>query len=444
MSTTITTEGNLTADAELRFTKTTGQAVCTFRLAVSSRRKNIDGEYEDTVAGLLRGHLLGAAGRAPGRHRRARATGSSCTAPRMTRSGPTARAGPGSSTSSRSPRSARRLRYATANVTAPPRPTSSQSEVEPRPRPAPDPTSGGGAGASHSDAAGPSQPITAGDPPHDRHRHDDKTRPASTSYDALATGSCSPRRAPRLTDRPPVQAGDFAEFVTHAVGGCGRQPRRHRRTAGRAAGIVGSRTRPRHAARDRRLRRAIPPRAPHRTARGAGARRRHPQRAWAFGELYDEAHDRTRPAARTPSTPGTTSTATRRPPRRRRPGAAAATSSTSCASRLDAQRTREWAAYGEAFARQRPPRGRRAVPGLRVPVEVDRRAGLAERLRPARPTWTARRGGCGRPPADNTPLPGSGIPLQRLPARARPRPGRTRRRPHTRWPASTTVREARR
>jgi single-strand DNA-binding protein len=50
MSTTITTEGNLTTDPELRFTKTTGQAVCTIRLAVSSRSKNMDGEYEDTPA----------------------------------------------------------------------------------------------------------------------------------------------------------------------------------------------------------------------------------------------------------------------------------------------------------------------------------------------------------------------------------------------------------
>jgi single-strand DNA-binding protein len=48
MSTTITTEANLTADPELRFTKVTGQAVATIRLAVSSRRKNMDGEYEDT------------------------------------------------------------------------------------------------------------------------------------------------------------------------------------------------------------------------------------------------------------------------------------------------------------------------------------------------------------------------------------------------------------
>jgi len=49
MSMTITTEANLTSDVELRFTKSTGQAVCTARLAVSSRRKNMDGEYEDTV-----------------------------------------------------------------------------------------------------------------------------------------------------------------------------------------------------------------------------------------------------------------------------------------------------------------------------------------------------------------------------------------------------------
>ena len=48
MSTTITTEANLTADPELRFTKTTGQAVATLRLAVSARRKNLDGDYVDT------------------------------------------------------------------------------------------------------------------------------------------------------------------------------------------------------------------------------------------------------------------------------------------------------------------------------------------------------------------------------------------------------------
>jgi single-strand DNA-binding protein len=47
MSTTITTEANLTTDPELRFTKT-GQPVATLRLAVSSRRKNVAGEYEDT------------------------------------------------------------------------------------------------------------------------------------------------------------------------------------------------------------------------------------------------------------------------------------------------------------------------------------------------------------------------------------------------------------
>jgi single-strand DNA-binding protein len=49
MSTTITTEANLTADPELRFTNTTGQPVASIRLAVSSRRKNAAGEYEDTV-----------------------------------------------------------------------------------------------------------------------------------------------------------------------------------------------------------------------------------------------------------------------------------------------------------------------------------------------------------------------------------------------------------
>jgi single-strand DNA-binding protein len=48
MSTTITTEANLSADPELRFTKTTGQSVATIRLAVSARRKNIDGDYVDT------------------------------------------------------------------------------------------------------------------------------------------------------------------------------------------------------------------------------------------------------------------------------------------------------------------------------------------------------------------------------------------------------------
>ena len=47
MSTTITLEANLTADPELRFTKTTGQAVATIRLAASSRRKDMDGEYQN-------------------------------------------------------------------------------------------------------------------------------------------------------------------------------------------------------------------------------------------------------------------------------------------------------------------------------------------------------------------------------------------------------------
>jgi single-strand DNA-binding protein len=59
MSTTITTEANLTADVELRFTKTTGQAVCTIRLAVSSRHKNIDGEYEDTPPVFMEGTCWG-------------------------------------------------------------------------------------------------------------------------------------------------------------------------------------------------------------------------------------------------------------------------------------------------------------------------------------------------------------------------------------------------
>jgi len=59
-STTITTEANLTTDPELRFTKTTGQAVCTLRLAVSSRRKNMDGEYEDTPPVFYEGTVWGA------------------------------------------------------------------------------------------------------------------------------------------------------------------------------------------------------------------------------------------------------------------------------------------------------------------------------------------------------------------------------------------------
>jgi single-strand DNA-binding protein len=49
MSATITAEGNLVADPELRITKT-GKAVCTVRLAVTARRKNAEGEYEDTPA----------------------------------------------------------------------------------------------------------------------------------------------------------------------------------------------------------------------------------------------------------------------------------------------------------------------------------------------------------------------------------------------------------
>jgi single-strand DNA-binding protein len=59
MSTTITTEANLTADPELRFTKTAGQAVATIRLAVNSRRKNMDGGYEDTPAVFYEGAVWG-------------------------------------------------------------------------------------------------------------------------------------------------------------------------------------------------------------------------------------------------------------------------------------------------------------------------------------------------------------------------------------------------
>jgi single stranded DNA-binding protein len=50
MSTTITAEGNLVAEPNLQFAKTTGQAVCNLRIAVSTRRKNMDGEYDDTPA----------------------------------------------------------------------------------------------------------------------------------------------------------------------------------------------------------------------------------------------------------------------------------------------------------------------------------------------------------------------------------------------------------
>ena len=60
MSTTITAEGNLTTDPELRFTKVTGQAVCTCRLAVSSRRKDMDGEYVDTPTVFYEATVWGA------------------------------------------------------------------------------------------------------------------------------------------------------------------------------------------------------------------------------------------------------------------------------------------------------------------------------------------------------------------------------------------------
>ena len=60
MSTTITTEGNLTADPELRVTRTTGQPVATLRLAASARRKTMDGEYQDTLAVFYEATVWGA------------------------------------------------------------------------------------------------------------------------------------------------------------------------------------------------------------------------------------------------------------------------------------------------------------------------------------------------------------------------------------------------
>jgi single-strand DNA-binding protein len=60
MTTTITTEANLTTDPILRFTKTTGQAVCTIRLACSARRKNAEGGYEDTLTVFYEGTAWGA------------------------------------------------------------------------------------------------------------------------------------------------------------------------------------------------------------------------------------------------------------------------------------------------------------------------------------------------------------------------------------------------
>ena len=60
MSTTITTEGNLTADPEIHYTNATGNAVCNLTLAVSARRKNIDGEYVDTPPVFLRATCWGA------------------------------------------------------------------------------------------------------------------------------------------------------------------------------------------------------------------------------------------------------------------------------------------------------------------------------------------------------------------------------------------------
>jgi single-strand DNA-binding protein len=47
MSSTVTVEGNLTADPRMNVTST-GKPVANLRIAVSSRRKNRDGEYADT------------------------------------------------------------------------------------------------------------------------------------------------------------------------------------------------------------------------------------------------------------------------------------------------------------------------------------------------------------------------------------------------------------
>lgn len=55
MFTTITTEANLTADPALRYTKSSGQPVATILLAISSRRKNLDGEYADTPPAFYEG-----------------------------------------------------------------------------------------------------------------------------------------------------------------------------------------------------------------------------------------------------------------------------------------------------------------------------------------------------------------------------------------------------
>jgi single-strand DNA-binding protein len=59
MSTTIITEANLVADPDLRVTNVNAQPVCTLRLAVSSRRKNMDGEYVDTPTVFCEGTVWG-------------------------------------------------------------------------------------------------------------------------------------------------------------------------------------------------------------------------------------------------------------------------------------------------------------------------------------------------------------------------------------------------
>ena len=102
MTTTITTEANLTADPELRFTKTTGQAVATHPprrvVAAQEHGRRVPGH----PGGVLRGHPVGAlaenAADSLRKGDRVLVHGTSTT-----RNGPTAKARPGSSTCCRSP-----------------------------------------------------------------------------------------------------------------------------------------------------------------------------------------------------------------------------------------------------------------------------------------------------------------------------------------------------
>lgn len=53
MENVITIVGNVTADPDYRFT-TSGSAVVNFSVAVNGRKKNAQGEYEDTLDGFFR------------------------------------------------------------------------------------------------------------------------------------------------------------------------------------------------------------------------------------------------------------------------------------------------------------------------------------------------------------------------------------------------------